>query len=317
MEDKITSTKCTEETVHEETPGVKNGDSGADFDYVDAGKAYEKLKPVLMEMNEDDVRKMHLNILRAVLNSFKLAHAYRRDRKKFAGRFVKSTFDPEVYDDITERAMALWYADIKVRQSTDPVDLHVITEKAVPVHSKLLRAANYLWEMDEELGGVVAAIRSGRSRTDMADDILSMVNLFDSRWAYAKNRCDVTEEDLVEARVLGIRIMEALNNTAEETELAARQDIRNRAATYLRLGVDDVRAAASYIFRGDPEDMERYPSLFSGKKRTSSEDEEETEDSEASGTEETGDASENTGGFPLPDVITAASTAQNTPSIQS
>ena len=317
MEDKITTTSCTEETVHEQTPRVKNGDSGADFDYVDAGKAFEKLKPVLEKMDREDVLKMNINLLRAVLNAFKLARAYKKDREQFEGRFVKSTFDPDLYDDITERAMALWYADINVRQSTDPVDLHIIIDKAIPVHNKLQKAANYLWDEDPELGDVVAAIRRGRSHPDMADDILSMVNLFESRWAYAKDRCDISEEDLVEARVLGIRIMEALNNTAEETVLAARRDIRSRAATWLRMGVDDVRAAASYIFRENPEEMERYPSLFSGRRRPQSEDEEETEEKEASGTEETADEAENGAPVALPAVITASSTAQNTPSVQS
>ena len=265
MENQTITTSCTEETVHEQTPRVKNGDSGADFDYVDAGKSYEKLKPVLMEMNEDEIQNINFSLIRSVLNSFKLARAYKRDRKEFLNMFVKSSFNPDDFDNITERAMALWFTDIKVRQCTEPAELRIIAEKAVPVHRRMLKAALYLWDEDEELGDIVASIRSGRSRADMADDIVSMVSLFESRWDYACSRCDLTEDDLVEARTLGMRIMDAMNSTDEGTEMAHWRNMRERAATYLKQGVDSVRSAAAFVFQNDPYELERYPSLFTGR----------------------------------------------------
>ena len=43
--------------------------------------------------------------------------------------------------------------------------------------------------------------------------------------------------------------------------------LRYQAAEYLRRGIEEVRAAAGYIFRNNPKQMERYPSLFVRKRR--------------------------------------------------
>ena len=43
--------------------------------------------------------------------------------------------------------------------------------------------------------------------------------------------------------------------------------MRNRAAEYLRQGIEEVRAAAAYLFRNDPRSMARYPSLFVRRRR--------------------------------------------------
>ncbi len=45
------------------------------------------------------------------------------------------------------------------------------------------------------------------------------------------------------------------------------RDLRHRAAEYLRQGIEDVRAAAGYIFRNDDKSRERYPSLFIRKRK--------------------------------------------------
>ncbi|MBI3074190.1 MAG: hypothetical protein HYY84_18945 [Deltaproteobacteria bacterium] len=40
------------------------------------------------------------------------------------------------------------------------------------------------------------------------------------------------------------------------------RDLRDRAATYARYGVDTIRAAAGFIFRADEAALDRYPAIF-------------------------------------------------------
>jgi len=288
MEDKITTTECAPEMVDEDVTTVTNGESGKSFDYNDAGKAYELLLPKLKAIPDDRVNGVRISAVNAVINALKVAHAYQKDMASFYGIFLKESFDPDEYTNIPDRALALWYADIQLRHFTQQEELHVLLDQAKPLHAKMVRSAKYLWEADTELGDVISNICSGRSHLDIADDFVSLTKLFEDNWAFAHGRCNISGDDLNVARTLGIRLIDAMHGGVK-SEVREMQDLRDRAGTYLRMGVSKVRAAAGFVFYEDPDELERYPSLFAGRgpRRTEKEDEEkaaeETETSAGTG----------------------------------
>ena len=117
-----------------------------------------------------------------------------------------------------------------------------------------------------------------RTLTDRLDK-LSLICL--AMWELIREKTDLTEEDLVEARTLGMRIIDALNSTDVGTEMAHWQYMRERAVAYLKQGVDSVRAAAAFVFQNDPYELERYPSLFAGRKYSNGNGEKEGSDKES------------------------------------
>jgi len=103
---------------------------------------------------------------------------------------------------------------------------------------------------------------------NVADDLGSLASLFTEYWSQAEGNCDVTLEDIARAQRLGAGILRAMSPSHTE-ELGEVKRLRHRAAEYLRQGIEDVRAAAAYVYRNNDKKLERYPSLFVRKRRKS------------------------------------------------
>ncbi len=222
----------------------------------------EKIKPRLDELRPGEVRQFNLSVPSTVTVGMRIWKAYKLDQTKFVETFTKRAFDPVAYEDFPERVGALWYLNVQLQQVTDPKgDLDGILAEIVPLHSKLGKSAAYLWGDSEELGDIVADIRSGGGHADKADDLVRYTALFEEHWAEADGSCAVTKDDLVKSRALAAKLMDAMT-AVPASDIAELKNTRDRAGEYLRRGVDDIRDAAAYIFRSDPEAVERYPSLF-------------------------------------------------------
>jgi len=60
--------------------------------------------------------------------------------------------------------------------------------------------------------------------------------------------------------------MKVLNSDATEMDLSRWRSLREKALTYMKRTVDDIRNAAGFIFRNDPVEMTRYPTLYFGRR---------------------------------------------------
>jgi hypothetical protein len=270
-----TENMCTEEYVQspeselEELVAEQPAPPGG-FQPDEAQSALMMLWHDLLAIPVSEVRPFKVSATDAVGLGLAYASAYAEDRPRFAGTFDPDAFDPADYDDMADRAMAFWQADIHMRRelnSDGPFRTKVLEAK--PLRIKLMKAATYLWGEDPELGDVVAAIRKGQGYRDKADDLGSLAALFTEQWADAEGRCDVTVEDLARAEELGAGILEAMSPGQAQVIGDARV-MRLRAAEHLRRGLEDLRDAARYVFRKDRAMMERYPSLFVRRKKKGS-----------------------------------------------
>ena len=113
---------------------------------------------------------------------------------------------------------------------------------------------------------MVANIRSGNGYANKADDLGSLATLFTEHWARAEGKCEVILEDIAEAESIGASILKAMIPSGSEV-FDDMRGLHSRAAEYLRRGIEELRDGASYIYRNNPSEMDRYPSLFFRKKR--------------------------------------------------
>jgi hypothetical protein len=244
---------CTHE--HEQPPP-------GGFEPAEAESALEALTPTLEAIPPDEVRRFPVNATAAVGLGLAFGEAFAEDRERFAAALQPEEFDPADYDDLGQRAMAFWQADIQVRQELNKESpLKALLAEGKPLRSKLLGSAEFLWAEHPELGDVVAGIRKGQGHQDMADDLGALHELFSDHWDKAVNQCPVTLEDVARAKVVGAEMLQAMSPSRSK-ELDEAKDTRRRAAEHLRRGLEEVRAAALYVFRNDEAKIERYPSLF-------------------------------------------------------
>jgi hypothetical protein len=231
-------------------------------DFVAVESNLDRVRNKLLALDLAQVRRFCLSVPYAVSATTQVARAFAEDRPLFVATFRPEALNPDDFDDLPARAGALWYCDAMLRQAIDPkgaLAKELLTAK--PLRAKLLRAATYLWEDDEELGPVVADIRAGSGHVDTADDLVRLAVLFSDQMQACHSRCDVTLADVEAARSLGARMLSAWrkNSTQKTTEL---REMRDRAGEYLMRGVDHIRAAAQFIFRNDEAAFSRYPSLY-------------------------------------------------------
>jgi hypothetical protein len=191
------------------------------------------------------------------------AQSYATDRARFVATFTAAAFDPAAHDNLLVRAQALWQADLLYRRATDPGGLAAeLLAVAKPLRQRVLRAAGYLWDHDEVIGPQIADVREGHGHLDTADDLAALAGIFSSNWSQAKGRCDITEADVTLAQNTSVKLVSALAAKSDDREVTKARDLRDRAATYARFGVDTVRAAAGFIFRDDEAALDRYPTIF-------------------------------------------------------
>lgn len=239
-----------------------------DVGYDGAGAALDALRERLEGMAIETVPPFRANVVRAVAFALKVARSYAEDRERFVQTFKRAAFVPEDFDDIQQRALALWAAELELRFSVEQrVDLPDLAGAGTPLRNKMLRAAEYLWGEHPDHGPHVADIRSGQGYNDLADDLTALSALFQSSWAWAESRCDVTLDDLSQARGLGLSILRATTAGVGDADIQRSRDLRDRAAAWLLDAVEEVRAGAAYIFRDNTERLDAYPSLYLSSRR--------------------------------------------------
>lgn len=221
-----------------------------------------QLKPKLLAMIDAEVRMFNLSVPSTLSSAIRIWQSYQADKERFKETFTSAGFDAEALADFPVRTAVLWYTDVQLGQALNPkIGMpEEILSAAKPLHARMARAAQYLWEADEVLGPVVADIRLGAGYLDMAGDLTRYAVLFEDHWNETTGRCDITLEDIASAKNLSTAMLEALTAAPVGT-VAELKELRARAGEYLRRGAAELRAAAEYVFRKDPVALVRYPSL--------------------------------------------------------
>jgi hypothetical protein len=261
-----TKHKSVEDEIFESDPKAVT-DELMSFAPSAAEKALARLASTICQIPENEARVLRVGVHTAVITGLRVAQSFAGDREQIAASFAPDAFDPAEHDDLEDRALALWHADLLLRDAGEQAGSSPdLLDQAKQMRARLLKAAEYLWNNDSELRDLVADIRSHRGRADMADDLARLRRLFVEHWPEAKASCSLTSKDLEQAKDLGKAVINALSR-GEADELADLRLLRDRAAEHLRRGIDDVRAAAAFVFRDDPASLAKYPGLYSSRNR--------------------------------------------------
>ncbi len=260
-------TMCHEQQTKEEIEAAEHEVLKEDFQDEDLNKALQNIMPQVLAIPAHEVRRHAASIVFVVALSMRILRAFTEDLERIASLFSLQGFLPKKYEDLIERIKGLWQADVLFRQCVEGKRPGLeLMERARWAWHKLIRDAEYVFGKDPDRKQIVADLRSGRGTLNRADDLLSLSVLFSNHWDEIKDRCNVSREDIDEARSLALRIIEIVSPQANVNELEELRAVRDGAFEYLRRGIDDIRAAAAFAFRDEPSRLKNYPSLFSGKK---------------------------------------------------
>lgn len=219
----------------------------------------------LMAIDESEISQFNLNVPSTISYAMKLHKAFDSDRSLFESTFTAHGFNPANYDDLPLLVGALWHADIKLNQlRTTSRELPELIETCKALYKKLDMAAMYLWNNHEKLSPLVESIRSGKGYLHLVDALARYGMLFSENWDAANGYCNITEADIHQAKDLSARLIVLLAD-ADNDKLSEYRSLRDRAGEVLRRAVSDIRAAAAFVYRNTPDEMDRYPSLFSGR----------------------------------------------------
>ncbi len=226
-------------------------------------QAFERIGPILMEIPLEATRKLMVGVMKAVLVCISIAKAYGEEQWLFVKNFTPFAFDPSKYSDLEDRAKALWYLDILLRQADKDISAsRSLIKRAKSIRKKFLRTAEFIWGLYPPRAEVIAEIRANKGNINLADDVAGLANIFIENWAFVDGRYDVSFDEIKEAENLSMLMVESFGNK-EELSIKDLQDMRDRAAEYLRRGVDEMRKVAAFVHKDDPKAMKNYPSLYS------------------------------------------------------
>ncbi len=258
---------CQEQQTKEEIEAAESEVLKEGFQNEDLDKALQSILPDVLAIPEHEVRRYVASIVFVVALSMRILRAFTEDRERIASLFSPQGFSPKKYENLIERIKGLWQADVLFRQGVEGKRPgQELMERARWAWQKLIRDAEYVFGNDPDRKEIIADLRSGRGTLNRADDLLSLSVLFTNHWDEIKDRCNVSMEEIDEARSLALRIIEIVSPQVNVNELEELRAVRDGAFEYLRRGIDEIRAAAAFAFREEPSRLKKYPSLFSGKK---------------------------------------------------
>jgi hypothetical protein len=232
-------------------------------------KILEDMKPTLLAIPEDEIRTSKAGAMKAVQCGFSYSNALVDDKPAFLAELSSKSRVVPILDDIRNRAVAFWIAQILLRRCENELVLPIkqLLLESESLRERLLESLKYLWRKDAIKRALLKDISAGRSRIDKADDLARLNMIFNDHWTNLNGRCDVEKDDVERSRDLSEQLLSALSGP-QEIELYEVQDLRNRAYEHLRRGIDDIRHAAKFVFRDQPRRLKRYPLLHSlGRKK--------------------------------------------------
>jgi hypothetical protein len=229
-----------------------------------AAEAFEQVQPELARIKPDDYQPIRVDLLGVITRTIKVADQAANDRPLFEETF--QAFPMQAIIKLKTYALALWQAETEYRrcqveeeaQRIPPAEL---VEPCREVRDELVAAARYVFRRDKQATEVLLDITRSTGYRDLADDLNRLAELFNSHWNLVNGHSEIRKADLEQAAQLSAKLMGiiAVDRSTAQAEWAEK---RQQAWTLLRRAYQEVRDGAAYIFRGQSQQMEAYPSLF-------------------------------------------------------
>jgi len=240
----------------------------ASKDLPGAPEALGRVKPALSALDPQKITTFRGNIPIAVANIFRVRAAYAEDKTLFAAILMAAGIPADSFDDLEDRAKALWQSDLLLRQAMDPEDeVTPLVVEGTVLRRRLFRVATYLWEHDPIIAPTLDEIRAGSGYMDLADDLQALPLLFSGHWDSASSEVRLDAAEIERAKQIGFALASALGRRADGEDLSELRDQRNRAAVYADEALDTLRAVAGVVFLNDAEGRRPYVTLHNRPQR--------------------------------------------------
>lgn len=250
-------------------------------------KAFESLEPELLEIPEQDLTRPKTGVRQCavgVLGVAKVATgpAWKPELKKLA----KTGFwDLKYLEKLTPSAQALWF----VRHNLDQINALAsgaklsaqLVKEATELRARMRHVCEFCLVDTPSAQGKLAYLRQGSGFGDLADDLFGYASLYNEYEElitklpihYVKG-----DEDLAE--ILGEKILAGLG-LVENKKTEQWANLQRRAFTLMSTCYNEVRAAALFLGRNDPNAPLLFPALYSlGRRGRNSRGKEEQEPEE-------------------------------------
>ncbi|MBI2378368.1 MAG: hypothetical protein HYV07_30495 [Deltaproteobacteria bacterium] len=230
-----------------------------------AKAAYERIEASVMDMAVGEVKRISLD--RQATSTTAQAVVEALKNPEVAKRF--ELLDPELFDQkhregLEDLAWGLLHADASAkteaagsRKAQLPATL---VSDSLTTKARMLEVAEYNLNLDPACAAELASIRSGQGHLDLASDLARLGQLYhDHATVLVEDKRKYRASDEEDAFRLSEEIYSALGSSRARDTWAGRA---SRVMTRLFASYDEIRAAAEFVFRADPERLALFPSLY-------------------------------------------------------
>jgi hypothetical protein len=222
----------------------------------------EKL-PEITAISKDDVKKPNMPVGEAVQEAENLTAWAKEDKAVL----TKAGLDWVLVDDLPIRAGACRYAQsVWARESKSREDAqkewNAKSPEAFALRDELLHDSTFAYRKLPDLLNKVQAIREGGSNADMLQDLSDLSVLGKDNKALLKAiGMDLGRLDQAAQMADDLSVVLA-NANGEAGDDDDAKEMRDRAYTYMKMAVDEIRATGQYAFWRDEDWRKGYVSSY-------------------------------------------------------
>jgi hypothetical protein len=231
--------------------------------------ALERLRPVLEALPRERVGPPPMPIDRLLAEARSLAESAAHDRDALC----KVGLDPSLIADLRDRADALAEAQAELqatrRRCRGPVADRKLVTQAAAFRAEMLGAARSALRADPSARSLLDRIEPQRT-PDGLRRALKEISLVYSIHATRLSRAGVSP---IEMSTRAQELIDRIDSVYAARRVASRLAqtalrLRDLAAHHLTFALSEIRAAATYVFRHDPDHLARYRSTYFATKRS-------------------------------------------------
>ncbi len=247
------------------TEAVIATEMGAPYEEAKAHQAWKTAESDARALSASDIGVINANPASAAFQAMKVYRAA-SEQGVFA-RF--SRLPPEEFDighvgRQKTYGWALLYVQRKatgesMRSSSAQVPPKIVSA-ALELRRGMIKVVDYHLGDDPVIANELTGIRAGSGHVDTANDLAELADLYETHYALLSlDKRHFRAQDTAEARRLSDAIYDHLGRSAEIREWL---EARNRVFALLKRSHAEVLAAASFLFRNEPHQLARFPSLY-------------------------------------------------------
>jgi hypothetical protein len=243
-------------------------------------ESYDSLKPIYDAKEKKDIKQPNLPIDIAVNEATDLYNNAKQDSAEFATTDV----DVALIEDIPVRAGGLKYSQLlwdQVYKDTSDAEEEwkILSPIAYDLRDEILHVSRYAYRKDEKLMALVGRIAEGSGHADLVMDLGNLAMLGTNN-PVALEAVSFDLSKLEKANLLSDQCNELLGRVhgARTADDVNEKDIRDRAFTHLKEGVDTIREAGKFLFWKDEKRAALYSSKYFRELRANRNKEEEAQE---------------------------------------